>query len=168
MKKLNTIKQISTHILVILYEIISVFWCYIIINNIVYSHFRVYAEHESIGIIGGADTPTMMFIMGELLKWNFSILFVIICIVTIFILNFSLFKKKVSKKFNKILCVFSVLSLIVFMLVPAQSYAVSLYTVFRILPFTKYIQIIYIIVSIMVVAINLFLINSKIKESNYD
>ena len=165
MNKPNAIKITATAILTIFYSIISIFWCYIIINNMVYNLLRVNVHNEAIGIIGGADMPTTMYIMGEIFNLGFSALFLIICIVTVLLLNFSIFKKIVSKKFSITLCVFSVLSPIIFMLVPVQSYVISLYSVDKVFLFTKYIQIIYIIISVFVIVRNIFEIKN-IKEKN--
>lgn len=64
MNKISLVKKWIFSILVILYAIISLFWCYIILSNFVYNLTEIQVREPSIEIIGGADLPTWSFIMG--------------------------------------------------------------------------------------------------------
>ena len=155
MNKISLVKKWIFSILVILYAIISLFWCYIILSNFVYNLTEIQVREPSIEIIGGADLPTWSFIMGGVFGIAFSVLFVVLSLETVFLLTVSIFKKQTNRKFNILLCIFSALTLIIFMLIPAQTYAVSLYALVRKLSFLKYIQFIYIITSLILIVKNI-------------
>lgn len=52
--KSNPINKFSFCILVFIYNIVSLFWCYIITSNFVYNLTEIQMNEHSIGIIGGA------------------------------------------------------------------------------------------------------------------
>ena len=163
MNKISLVKKWIFSILVILYAIISLLWCYIISSNFVYNLSEIQRRGPSITIIGGADLPTWSFIMGDILGCACSVLFVLLSIATVFLFTISIFKKQTNRKFNILLCIFSALTLIIYMLIPAQTYAVSLYALVRKLSFLKYIQFIYIIISLIIIVISFLF---AIKRSN--
>ena len=76
----------------------------------------------------------------------------------------SIFKKQTNRKLNILLCIFLVLSLIVFIFIPTQAYAVSLYVLVRKLSFLKYLPILYVIVSLLAIIANALI--SKKGEKN--
>lgn len=149
--KNNLIKKFVLYAFVIIYDVVSLLWCYIISSNFVYNLTEIQVREPSIEIIGGADLPTWSFIMGGILGCACSVLFVLLSIATVFLLTVSIFKKQTNRKFNILLCIFSALTLIIYMLIPAQAYAVSLYALVRKLSFLKYIQFIYIIISLIII-----------------
>ena len=155
MNKSNLVKKSILSALVILYDIVSLFWCYIITSNFVYNLSEIQRRGPSITIIGGADLPTWSFIMGGILGCACSVLFVLLSLTTVFLFTISIFKKQTNRKFNILLCIFSALTLIIYMLIPAQTYVVSLYTLVRKLSFFKYIQFIYIIISLIIIVTNI-------------
>ena len=161
--KNNAIKKFVLYAFVIVYDVLSLFWCYIITSNFVYNLTLIQKRGPSIGIIGGADLPTWSFIMVGILGCACSVLFVLLSIATVFLFTISIFKKQTNRKFNILLCIFSALTLIIYMLIPAQTYAVSLYTLVRKLSFLKYIQFIYIIISLIIILTNILF---AIKRSN--
>ena len=162
--KNNAIKKFVLYAFVIVYDVLSLFWCYIITSNFVYNLTLIQKRGPSIGIIGGADLPTWSFIMVGILGCACSVLFVLLSIATVFLFTISIFKKQTNRKFNILLCIFSALTLIIYMLIPAQTYVVSLYTLVRKLSFLKYIQFIYIIISLIIIVTNiLFAIKRKRK-----
>lgn len=161
--KSNLIKKIVLYALVIFYDIVSLFWCYIISSNFVYNLSEIQRRDPSITIIGGADLPTCSFIMCGILGCACSVLFVLLSIATVFLFTVSIIQKQTNRKFNILLCIFSALTLIIYMLIPAQTYAVSLYALVRKLSFLKYIQFIYIIISLIIIVTNILF---AIKRSN--
>lgn len=162
--KNNLIKKFVLYAFVIVYDVLSLFWCYIITSNFVYDLTLIQKRGPSIGIIGGADLPTWSFIMVGILGCACSVLFVLLSLTTVILLTVSIIQKQTNRKFNILLCIFSALTLIIYMLIPAQTYVVSLYTLVRKLSFLKYIQFIYIIISLIIIVTNiLFAIKRKRK-----
>ena len=161
----NVVKKIILSVLIILYDVVSLLWCYIISSSIIYQLTNIQINDASIdasiGIIGGADLPTVSFLMGGILRCVCSVLFVFLSLATIFLFTVSIFKKQTNRKFKILLCIFLALTLIIYMLIPAQTFLVSFYTLVRKLSFLKYIQFIYVILSLMIIVTNiLFAIKS--------
>ena len=155
MNKFNLVKKSILSALVILYDIVSLFWCYIISSNFVYNLTKIQIKELGIEIIGGADLPTWSFIMGGVFGIAFSVLFVGLSVATTFLFTVSIFKKQTNRKFNILLCVFSAITLIIYMLIPTQTYVVSVYALVRKVSFLRYIQFIYIILSLMIIVTNI-------------
>lgn len=150
------IKKIAFSIAVILYSVISLFWCYVILNNITYNiHLLSVGKNGTVGIIGGAGLPTFMFELGNIVPIVASILFMLASIASAVLLTVSVFKKQTNRKSSVLLCVLLTLSLISFMLIPIQSYVVSLYIVAQKVPIASYLQIIYIALSLLLVTKNI-------------
>ncbi len=168
MKKSNFIKKLLLLLLVILYSILSMFFCYIITSSVIYSILCITIDDASIGvgIIGGADTPTAIFIMTKILNCNFSLLFVFFSIVTIVLLTVSIFKKQKSTVLNVICLIFLALSIFFFIMIPLQSYIIPLYYFVSRYTFLKFIQFFYIIISLMIIAFKIFqVIKSAIERT---
>ena len=163
MNKFNLVKKSILSALVILYNVVSLLWCYIIPSNFVNNLTEIQKREPSIGIIGGADWPTWSFIMGGVFGIAFSVLFVVSSLVTVFLFTAAILKKQKNQKIGVLFCVFSVLTLIYFMLIPAHTYVVSLYALVRKLSFLKCMQFIYIIISLIIIVINILF---AIKRSN--
>ena len=161
--KNNAINKLIFTTLIFTYDIVSLFWCYIISSNFVYNLTEIQQRGPSITIIGGADLPTWSFIMGGILGCACSVLFVLLSLTTVFLFTISILKKQTNRKLNILLCIFLVLTLIIYMLIPAQTYVVSLYALVRKLSFLKYIQFIYIIISLIIIVTNILF---AIKRSN--
>ena len=153
--KNNLIKKFVLYAFVIIYDVVSLLWCYIISSNFVYNLTEIQMNEHSIGIIGGADLPTGSFIMGGILGCACSVLFVLLSIATVFLFTVSVIQKQTNRKFNILLCVFSAITLIIYMLIPAQTYVVFLYALVRRVPLLKYIQFIYIILSLIIIVKNI-------------
>ena len=154
----NNIIKIVNWTRVILYDIISLFWCYVIIKSMIFEFSTVKIGLNGIDIIGAADIPTIIYKIGNVIGVVFPMLFVILSIATAFLLTVSVFKKKLNQKSNILLCIFSALALIVFMLIPRQTYYVSLYTLIRFhkIPLIEHSHIFYMLISLAVIAFNLF------------
>ena len=164
MKKNNFAEKIIFSVFSTLYSVISLFLCCVIINNLINSVFKISVNENNIGIIGGADTPTLIFQIGNVLQFAFSILFLIFSIAAVSMLFVLILGKKAKPKFRILICIFSALSLIVFMMIPAQSYILKLYILVRNLSFLKYSNILYIIISVVIIAVNVFIIIKKNQE----
>ncbi len=162
----QSIKKSAISIAVILYSIISLFWCYVILNNLPYNiHLLFVGKNGTVGIIGGADTPTFMFRFGNIVLIVAPVLFVLASIASAVLLTVSVFKKQTNRKSSVLLCVLLTLSLISFMFIPVQSYVVSLYIVAQKVPFASYLQIIYIALSLSLVTKNIMLAAKSNKKS---
>ena len=103
--------------------------------------------------------------MGGILGCACSVLFVLLSLTTVFLFTISILKKQTNRKLNILLCIFLVLTLIIYMLILAHTYVVSLYALVRKLSFLKYIQFIYIIISLIIIVTNiLFAIKRRKRE----
>ncbi len=161
MKKVEVVKKLVLSVLVILYDIVSLFLCYVILSNLIFNLTLVSVGQNSIGIIGGAGIPTLIFKAGNVLKCGLAILFVLLSIVTVFLLTVSMFKKQTTGKLHILLCLFSALTLIVFMPIPVQAYSIFLYVLVEKISFFKYLKIIYSILSVATVVTNALLATRK-------
>lgn len=162
--KNNLIKKFAFFTLIFIYDLVSLLWCYIISSNFVYNLTEIQQKGPSITIIGGADLPTWCFIMGGILGCVCTVLFALLSLTTVVLFTVSIFKKQTNRKLNILLCIFLVLSLIVFIFIPTQAYAVSLYVLVRKLSFLKYLPILYVIVSLLAIIANALI--SKKGEKN--
>lgn len=170
--KNNKLKKFIFTPFVFIYDIATLFWCYIItlsiIDNFVTYKIGVDGLHT---IIGGADTPTLIFIFQTLLGSAFQIVFVVISLFTAALLTIAVFKNQIKLKFNILFCITSVISLFIFMLIPAGEYAVQAYMTIRpiyillgTMPFyLQYANRIYMIISLVVIILNLLLLIKNIK-----
>lgn len=143
--------KIMRKISAILFDILTLFWCGVFLENIIYSVTRISADKGAVGIIGGADFPTLLFILQT--NGLIQIFFIPASIAAGILLTISAFKSLKIKHIRIILTVLIFVSALVFLLIPPQSSAVSLYTVLRKIPFLKYVNLIYILIA----AINIVL-----------
>ena len=152
----RSIKKSAFFVAVILYSVISLFWCYVILNNLPYNiHLLSAGKNGTVGIIGGADIPTFRYKYENIVFIVASISFMLASVASAALLNVSVFKKQNGKKSATLLCVLLALSLVSFMLIPVQSYVVSLFVLAQKVPFAFYLQIIYIALSLSLVAKNI-------------
>lgn len=165
MNKHEKAKKLILSVFVILYGAVSLFWCCIILRQIIYDFSFITMNESSIGIIGGADLPTLIFMLSieKIFEWIFSVLFLILSVGTVILLTVSIFKNKISKKYRVMLCILEVINLIAFMLIPVQTYAVSLYSFTREFLIAGYLPVAYIAISAAVIAMNILLTMKKVK-----
>ena len=154
MSKSNLIKKFVLYAFVIIYDIVSLFWCYILVKSLIFEFSTVKIGLNGIDIIGGADIPTLIYKIGNVIGVVFPILFVLLSVAITFLFTVSIFKKQTNRKLNILLCIFLVLSLIVFIFISTQAYVVSLYVLVRKLSFLKYLPILYVIVSLLAIIAN--------------
>ena len=81
-------------IISMLYGIVSLFWCYILIKSLIFELSTVAIGMNGIEVIGGADIPTLIYKMGNILGCAFPILFVLLSISTVVLLTISILKNK--------------------------------------------------------------------------
>lgn len=153
MKKATPVKKLMVSALVILYDIVSLFWCYVSLISVVYDSSFI-SVGNSMEIIGGADTPTLMFVTGNVLRCVLAVLFILLSVGSAVLSTVSLCKKPTNRKIRILLCLLPALALMIFVLIPAQSYVVALYLVVRKIPFLKYAPIGYVIVSAVMIVVN--------------
>lgn len=151
MNGLNSIKKFISSSFIILYNIVSLLWCYILVKSLIFEFSIVKIGLNGIDIIGGADTPTLIYKMGNVIRAVFPILFIILSVAIIFLLIVSILKKQMNRKLNILLSVLIALSLFVFMMIPFQTYYISFYILVKKFSFLKYTHIIYIMLSFAVI-----------------
>jgi len=155
MKKIVLVKKLVLSAFVILYDIVSLLLCYVFIKSLIFELSTVKIGLNGIEVVGGVDLSTLIYKMGNVIGVVFPILFILLSVATVFLLTVSIFKKQINRKFNILLCIFSALTLVIFMLIPPQTYVISLYILVRKLSFLKYIRFIYIIVSLIIIVTNI-------------
>ena len=154
--KLKTFEKTIWCTLFIIYDVVSLFWSCIIFKNLVYNISSISLQKDGIGIIGGADTSTFIFRLGNVLGLIFPIM-IFLSFITCFLSIVSFFKKQRGKKIDIFLFVSVILTLITFLLIPVRSYAVALYTVVNHIPFLKHAAIYYMIISFAVILADVIL-----------
>ena len=99
MNGLNSIKKFISSSLIILYNIISLLWCYILVKNLIFEFSTVKIGLNGIEIIGGADIPTLIYKMGNVIGVVFPMLFVLLSITTIVLLTVLIIQKQNNNKY---------------------------------------------------------------------
>ena len=167
--KNNKLKKFIFTPFVFIYDIVSLFLCYIITLSIIDSlvTFKIGADGLHT-IIGGADTPTLIAVLNATLGELFLISFMILCLGSAVLSTIAIFKKEIKLKFNILLLIFSSLSLVNLLLIPPQTFTVQIYMLIRFeqLPqIIAYSDIIYMIFSALIVILNVLLLikNKKLK-----
>ena len=89
-------------IVAIIYDIVALFWCHVITSNLFYSFAQIGVNNGSIGIIGGADWPTLMFMLktGAIFAYLLHITFMLLSLVTAVLLTIAAFKPKTKRALN--------------------------------------------------------------------
>lgn len=173
--KNNKLKKFIFTPFVFIYDIATLFWCYIITLSIIDSFVTYKIGVDGLHtIIGGAGTPTLIFVLQNLLSATFQILFVVISLFTAVLLTIAVFKKQIKLKFNILFLITSVISLFIFMLIPAGEYTVLAYMTIRpihislgtmqfYLQYVQYANRLYMIISLVVIILNVLLLIKNIK-----
>lgn len=121
--------KVMRKISAIIFDILTLFWCGVFLENIIYSVTRISVDKGTVGIIGGTDFPTLLFILQT--NGFIQIFFILVSIVAGVSLTISVFKSPKIKNMHIIIAVLISVTALLFLLIPPQSYAVSLYTVLR-------------------------------------
>lgn len=123
------LKKNIFRIVAVIYDIVALFWCYVITSDIIYELTSIGVNEGSIGIIGGADLPTLTFMLqtGAIFSFILHITFALLNIVIPLLLTIAAFRTKTNRALNIWLIVLLGVALIFFILIPAQTYIVALY-----------------------------------------
>ena len=166
MNRSNMIKKSISSALVILYDIVSLLWCRIILIGFVFSLSLVSSDENSIAIIGAADSTAFIFNTGNALGRVLPILFVLLNVAAVVLLTVSTFKKRTGRKLHMLFCAISTLSLIVFFIMYERTHFIPFYLLVHKISFLKYSYIVYVILSLVVIAKNiLFAVKRRSKEN---
>lgn len=109
------------------YDIVILALSYVFFNSIAFSISRISVINGSIGIIGGADMPTLLFAMTKNPVMFLMELFIIFGISTAVIITVVSFKNSCSMRLYITAIVFLIVTAILFFLIPPQTYAISLF-----------------------------------------
>lgn len=96
-------------------------------TSIIFNISSISVINGSIGIIGGADMPTLLFAMTKNPVMFLMALFIIFGISTAVIITVVSFKNSCSMQLYITAIVFLIVTAILFFLIPPQTYAISLF-----------------------------------------
>ena len=150
-------------ILVIVYDVISLVWVGIISLTLYYNLFSIRIDEGTNSIIGGADISFIISSLSRLIDFSATILFVCSVLATVTLLTLSVFKRSSNRKLTILTSVLVAGCLLLFILIPKQSYVVTLYMLIRKPLFYNSIRDLYIIISAAIIPINIF---TNIKREN--
>ena len=114
-------------IFAVIYDVMILALSYLLFNSIIFNISRISVINGSIGIIGGADMPTLLFAMTKNPVMFLMELFIIFGISTAVIITVVSFKNSCSMRLYITAIVFLIVTAILFFLIPPQTYAISLY-----------------------------------------
>jgi hypothetical protein len=116
-------------IVAIIYNIVALFWCYVMASALIYEFTNIHIKDGSIGIIVGADLPTLTFMLqtGAIFSFILHITFALLNIVIPLLLTIAAFRIKTNRALNIWLIVLLGIALTIFILIPTQMYIVALY-----------------------------------------
>lgn len=114
-------------IFAVIYDVMILALSYLLFNSIIFNISSISVINGSIGIIGGADMPTLLFAMTKNLVMFLMALFIIFGISTAVIITVVSFKNSCSMQLYITAVVFLTVTVILFFLIPPQAYVISLY-----------------------------------------
>ena len=114
-------------IFAVIYDVMILALSYLLFNSIIFNISSISVINGSIGIIGGADMPTLLFAMTKNPVMFLMELFIIFGISTAVIIAVVSFKNSCSMRLYITAVVFLIVTAILFILIPPQTYAISLY-----------------------------------------
>jgi hypothetical protein len=123
------LKKNIFRIVAIIYNIVALFWCYVMASALIYEFTNIHIKDGSIGIIVGADLPTLTFMLqtGAIFSFILHITFALLNIVIPLLLTIAAFRIKTNRALNIWLIVLLGIALTIFILIPTQMYIVALY-----------------------------------------
>jgi hypothetical protein len=123
------LKKNIFRIVAIIYNIVALFWCYVMASALIYEFTNIHIKDGSIGIIVGADLPTLTFMLqtGAIFSCLLHITFALLNIVIPLLLTIAAFRIKTNRALNIWLIVLLGIVLTIFILIPTQMYIVALY-----------------------------------------
>ena len=114
-------------IFAVIYDVMILALSYLLFNSIIFNISSISVINGSIGIIGGADMPTLLFVLTKNPVMFLMALFIIFGISTAVIITVASFKNSCSMRLYITAVVFLIVTAILFILIPPQTYAISLY-----------------------------------------
>lgn len=114
-------------IFAVIYDVMILALSYLLFNSIIFNISRISVINGSIGIIGGADMPTLLFAMTKNPVMFLMALFIIFGISTAVIITVVSFKNSCSMRLCITAVGFLIVTAILFILIPPQVYVISLY-----------------------------------------
>ena len=114
-------------IFAVIYDVMILALSYPLFNSIIFNISSISVINGSIGIIGGADMPTLLFVLTKNPVMFLMELFIIFGISTAVIITVVSFKNSCSMRLCITAVGFLIISAILFILIPPQTYAISLY-----------------------------------------
>lgn len=114
-------------IFAVIYDVMILALSYLLFNSIIFNISSISVINGSIGIIGGADMPTLLFAMTKNPVMFLMALFIIFGISTAVIITVVSFKNSCSMRLCITAVGFLIVTAILFILIPPQTYAISLY-----------------------------------------
>ena len=154
MKK-DVFKKVIIYTLNLLYSLIALLYCYVFTQTLIFalSDIRIGLNGLETKI---PDIHTLLSRLTNVFSCLLPVLFILLSVTTIILLIISSFKKRKTPMINVFLCVFVLLSLIAFVLIPPQTYIIALYILVQQISFLKYSQTFYIILSVLVLIKNVW------------
>ena len=138
-------KRLTNIVLTTVYGIVALFWCYVLVSALVYSYSDLYVDSNSVGIIGGAENPALLFGLKTMLLSPIILiaLFILCSFATVVIGMIVALRKQPRRSLHIAVCVLVMVSLLLFLLIPIQTYVVSLYLLGKFVSIVRYTQYIY-------------------------
>ena len=151
----DAFKKIIIYTLNLLYSLIALLYCYVFTQTLIFalSDIRIGLNGLETKI---PDIHTLLSRLTNVFGCLLPVLFILLSVTTIILLIISSFKKHKTPMINVFLCVFVLLSLIAFVLIPPQTYIIALYILVQQISFLKYSQTFYIILSVLVLIKNVW------------
>ena len=114
-------------IFAVIYDVMILALSYLLFDSIIFNISSISVINGSIGIIGGADMPTLLFVLTKNPVMFLMALFIIFGISTAVIITVASFKNSCSMRLYITAVVFLIVTAILFILIPPQTYAISLF-----------------------------------------
>ena len=114
-------------IFAVIYDVMILALSYLLFTSIIFNISSISVINGSIGIIGGVDMPTLLFILTKNPVIFIMALFIIFGISTAVIITVVSFKNSCSMRLYITAIVFLIVTAILFFLIPPQTYAISLF-----------------------------------------
>ena len=111
----------------VLYDGLTLILSSAFFTSIIFNISSISVINGSIGIIGGADMPTLLFAMTKNPVMFLMALFIIFGISTAVIITVVSFKNSCSMRLYITAIVFLITTMVLFVLIPMQAYVISLY-----------------------------------------
>ena len=114
-------------IFAVIYDVMILALSYLLFNSIIFNISSISVINGSIGIIGGADMSTLLFVLTKNPVMFLMELFIIFGISTAVIITVVSFKNSCSMRLYITAIVFLITTMVLFVLIPMQAYVISLY-----------------------------------------